>query len=239
MPPEPSAGSAAKGNSGAVPNSSGRHQIAATAAAATGMRLRGRHSNSSSSTASSTAAIGVPNIPVMPAAAPATSRVLRSAALRWKSWANSEPIAPPVMMIGPSAPNGPPVPMAIAEESGFSTATFGDMRLPPIRIASIASGMPWPRILSEPNRAMKPTARPPSTGARTIHGPRAAAAIGRNLVSSAPNQTRLVTSMISFTSTQAAKTPPVPITSAMAASISSLGSALKSPSGRRPAPRVT
>ena len=42
-----------------------------------------------------------------------------------ENWANSEPNAPPVMMIGPSAPNGPPVPMEIAEDSGFSIATFG------------------------------------------------------------------------------------------------------------------
>ena len=62
----------------------------------------------------------------------------------------SEPTAPPVMMIGPSAPNGPPEPIEIAEESGFSSATFGSMRLPLIRIASIASGMPWPRMRSDP-----------------------------------------------------------------------------------------
>jgi len=37
--------------------------------------------------------------------------------------------APPVMMIGPSAPNGPPVPMAMADDSGFRMATFADMRL--------------------------------------------------------------------------------------------------------------
>ena len=58
----------------------------------------------------------------------------------------SEPNAPPVMMIGPSAPNGPPEPMEIADDSGLRTATLGYMRLPPMRIASIASGMPWPRI---------------------------------------------------------------------------------------------
>ena len=88
------------------------------------MKLRGFHSKSSSSTASSIAAIGVAKIADMPAAAPATSSVLRSAEERWKSWANSEPNAPPVMMIGPSAPNGPPVPIEIAEETGLSTATF-------------------------------------------------------------------------------------------------------------------
>jgi len=36
-----------------------------------------------------------------------------------------EPNAPPVMMIGPSAPKGPPEPMEIAEEIGFSSASFG------------------------------------------------------------------------------------------------------------------
>ena len=76
------------------------------------------------------------------------------------------------MMIGPSAPNGPPVPIEIAEESGFRTATLGCIRLPPIRIASIASGMPWPRIFSEPNRAIKPMTSPPSAGASTIQSAR-------------------------------------------------------------------
>ena len=88
------------------------------------MKLRGFHSNSSSSTASSTAANGVANMAAMPAAAPATSSVLRSPEERWNAWARSEPKAPPVMMIGPSAPNGPPVPIEIADDSGFSTATF-------------------------------------------------------------------------------------------------------------------
>ena len=57
-----------------------------------------------------------------------------------------EPNAPPVMMIGPSAPNGPPEPIEIADEIGLSSATLGSIRLPRIRIASSASGMPWPRI---------------------------------------------------------------------------------------------
>ena len=54
------------------------------------------------------------------------------------------------MMIGPSAPKGPPVPIEIAEEIGFSNATFGSTKLPPSRIASSASGIPWPRIFSDP-----------------------------------------------------------------------------------------
>ncbi len=68
----------------------------------------------------------------------------------WKAWAMIEPTAPPVMMIGPSAPNGPPLPIEMADESGLSTATFGCMRARPIRIASSASGMPCPRMRSEP-----------------------------------------------------------------------------------------
>jgi hypothetical protein len=83
----------------------------------------------------------------------------------------SEPIAPPVMMIGPSAPKGPPLPIAIAEASGLRTATFSDILLFPKRIASMASGMPWPRICSEPNRAIIPTTRPPITGTATTNSP--------------------------------------------------------------------
>ncbi len=232
MPQAAWTGSAAKGNSGPDPNSSGRQQMAAMAAATTGTKERGRHSNSSSSTASSTAATGVPKMPVMPAAAPATSSVLRSAALRSKNCAKSEPIAPPVMMMGPSAPKGPPVPIDTAEEIGFSTATLGDMRLPPIRMASMASGMPWPRIFSEPKRAMSPMTRPPTTGAPIVQAPRWMEPIGRGSVSKDSNQTTFVTKTMSFTSTQAAKAPPVPIAKAMPASMSRRGSALKSASRR-------
>ena len=94
-------------------------------AIATGMKLRGFHSNNSNSTASNMAATGVANVAAMPAAAPATSSVFRSAFDRWKNCAKSDPKAPPVMMMGPSAPNGPPVPIEIAEEIGFKIATFG------------------------------------------------------------------------------------------------------------------
>ena len=124
--------------------------VAVTAAAATGIRERGRHSNSSSSTASTTAASGVLKVAAMPAAEPATSSVLRSSVVTCRTCASSEPIAPPVMMIGPSAPNGPPVPIDTAADTGLSTATRGWTRLPPIRIASMASGIPWPRIFSLP-----------------------------------------------------------------------------------------
>ena len=76
------------------------------------------------------------------------------------------------MMIGPSAPNGPPEPIEIAADTGLSSATLGSTRLPPIRIASIASGMPWPRMRSEPYRAMSPITMAPATGTRITSGPR-------------------------------------------------------------------
>ena len=100
------------------------------AAATTGMKLRGCHSNSNSSTASSSEASGALKGAAIPAAAPATSSVLRSSADMCSVWASSEPTAPPVMMIGPSAPKGPLLPMLIAAEMGFSMATLGSTRLP-------------------------------------------------------------------------------------------------------------
>ena len=66
---------------GAVPSSAMRTPAAAAPASATGMIERGRNSNSNSSIASSTAETGLPNVAAMPAAAPAASSVLRSAAV--------------------------------------------------------------------------------------------------------------------------------------------------------------
>ena len=100
----------------------------------------------------------------MPAAAPAASSVRRSIAVIATPCPTSDPTAPPVAMIGPSAPNGPPVPMAIAADSGLSQATRAGIRLWLRTICSIASGMPWPRMALDPNRAMTPTISPPSTG---------------------------------------------------------------------------
>lgn len=107
----------------------------------------------------------------IPPAAPATSSVFRSAAERWNAWANRDPNAPPVMMMGPSAPNGPPLPIETAEDSGLSSATLALIRLRPIRIASMASGIPWPRIFSDPKRAIRPTTSPPAIGTRIAHQP--------------------------------------------------------------------
>ena len=117
---------------------------------ATGMALRGFHSKSSSSTPISTEASGAAKVADMPAAAPATSKVRRSTLVKWKNWLTIEPMAPPVMIIGPSAPNGPPEPMEIAADNGLRIASFGCTRLPLIKIDSMASGMPWPRMRSDP-----------------------------------------------------------------------------------------
>jgi hypothetical protein len=43
----------------------------------------------------------------------------------------SEPSEPPVMMMGPSAPKGPPLPMTMPEDSGLRAATRGDIWLLP------------------------------------------------------------------------------------------------------------
>jgi len=107
------------GKIGPMPMMERRATAAVALASATGIRLRGFHSNSSSSTASRTEATGAANVADMPAAAPATSSVLRSTAVSRRNWATSEPTAPPVMMIGPSAPNGPPEPIEMADDSGL------------------------------------------------------------------------------------------------------------------------
>jgi hypothetical protein len=65
----------------------------------------------------------------MPAAAPAASRIFRSTAVVFNNCPTNEPSAPPVAMIGPSAPKGPPVPIAMAAESGFKNVIRGGMRL--------------------------------------------------------------------------------------------------------------
>src|SRR5215470_2102233 len=136
------------------------------------MSERGRYSKSSSSMARSTAETGAPKVAAMPAAAPAASSVFRSAAVTEITWPRTEPRAPPVAMIGPSAPKGPPVPMATAAESGLRKVIRTGMRLSLARICSIASGMPWPRMADEPKRAINPTTSPPMGGTRTTHGPR-------------------------------------------------------------------
>ncbi len=137
-------------NAGLMPTNAIRTAVAAAAARDTGINERGRSSNKSSSTASSTAETGLPKVAAIPAAAPAASSVFRSAAVVRRSWPTNEPSAPPVAMMGPSAPNGPPVPMATAAERGLSRVIRAGMRLRLSRTCSIASGMPWPRMAADP-----------------------------------------------------------------------------------------
>lgn len=85
---------------------------------------------------------GLPKVAAMPAAAPAARSVLRSLAVVCRSWPSIEPSEPPVAMIGPSAPNGPPVPMAMADESGFRMVMRSGTRLSCSSTRSSASGMP-------------------------------------------------------------------------------------------------
>ena len=82
----------------------------------------------------------------------------------------SDPSAPPVTMIGLSAPNGPPVPIATAADAGFAIAARGEMRLCRVSTASIASGMPCPRMTGD-QRDINATSKPPAIATRINSGP--------------------------------------------------------------------
>ena len=211
-------------NTGPGSTSIARTPAATTVASATGTSERGRSSNSSSSTASTTAATGEPKIAVMPAAAPAASRVLRSLPVTFSNWPSTEPSAPPVAMIGPSAPNGPPVPIAIAEDTGLRKVTRGAIFDSLRSTCSIASGMPWPRIAREPQRAIAPTTSPPSTGTTITHAPSACAAGEVSSSETRPWKARLVTSATSPTSSCATNAAATPSSAASAHSSSTRGS---------------
>jgi hypothetical protein len=116
--------------------------LATLAATTSGSNARVENSKRSSSIASTTDASGAPKVAAIPAAAPDASRILRSLGDTFTTWPTKEPSAPPVTMIGPSAPKGPPVPIAIAAETGLATAVRGEIRLWLVRTASMASGMP-------------------------------------------------------------------------------------------------
>ncbi len=137
-------------NAGAEPTRAMRAPQAAALASATGTMERSRYSKSSSSMASSTALTGLAKVADMPAAAPAASSVLRSWAETRTTCPKKEPSAPPVAMIGPSAPNGPPVPMEMAADRGFRNVSRTGIRLSSKSTFSIASGIPWPRMAAEP-----------------------------------------------------------------------------------------
>ncbi len=140
-----------------APSNAIRIPAAAVVASATGISDRGRSSNKSNSTASSTPDTGAPNVADIPAAAPAASSVFRSSAVTACSCPKSDPSAPPVAMIGPSAPNGPPVPIEIAADKGLSSVTRAGIRLSSDNTFSIVSGIPCPRMARDPYRAMSPT----------------------------------------------------------------------------------
>lgn len=78
-------------------------------------------------------------------------------------------MAPPVTMIGPSAPNGLPVPIATTADSGLATAARGEMRACFWVTASIVSGMPCPRITGD-HRASRATTNAPTVATTTIRG---------------------------------------------------------------------
>jgi hypothetical protein len=155
--------------SGCGPSRSRRTAPAVTQAIATGTSDRGFHSNSRISTASSVADMGQLKVAAMPADAPATIKTVRSESVIGSSWPSTDPTAPPVMMTGPSAPNGPPEPIEIAVAIGFRIATRG-CTLPRLNtIVSTASGIPCPRTRGERYLAMTPTIRPPMTGINASH----------------------------------------------------------------------
>src|SRR3546814_3563027 len=58
--------------------------------------------------------------------------------------------------------------------------------------------MPWPRILSDPKRAISPISSPPTTGIATTASPTEASVIAACAVEKRPNQKRFVASAISF-----------------------------------------
>src|SRR5439155_19082994 len=151
-----------------------------------------------------------------------------SPAERWNSWPNSDPNAPPVMMIGPSAPNGPPVPIEIADDTGFNTATFGSILLWPMRMASIASGMPWPRIFSEPYRAIIPTPSAPTTGTTSTHPPRRSLAGDTRDVDQRPKNATLVIKPMRRSSAYATTALSAPTNVAMSARTTTRASVVKS-----------
>ena len=119
-------------------------------ARATGMIERGENSNNNNSIARSTAASGLPKIADIPAQAPAVNMIFLSAGEICMACPVKEPNAPPVAIIGPSAPKGPPVPIDMAADKGFKKVMTGGILLSSIIIFSIASGMPCPLMAFDP-----------------------------------------------------------------------------------------
>src|SRR5690606_3678206 len=121
-----------------------------------------------------------------------------------RSCPSSDPSAPPVAMIGPSAPNGPPVPIDTAADSGLRNVTRAGIRLSASRTFSIVSGIPCPRIAGDPYLAISPTITPPITGIATTTAPRSFSPGARYSVPTSPRNARFVISAISSSSPCAA-----------------------------------
>src|SRR3954469_915826 len=202
------------GTKGPPSRSPDRIAVATAAATNRGTSERVENSNSNSSSGSSTAAKGVPKMPAVPAAAPHASRIRRSAGDTGSSWPSNDPIALPVTTMGPSAPKGPPLPIAIDADAGFVTAVRGSITLCRSTTASIASGIPCPRTVGT-HRAITLTARPPVAATRNSHGPGCRSLIGGGVVETCWNSATLVSRPISLTKTHADSAPRTPIGTAI------------------------
>src|SRR5690349_16628143 len=118
-------------------------------------------------------------------------------------------------MIGPSAPNGPPVPIATAAESGLRNMIFGEMRLRLYSTRSITSGIPCPRMAAAPYRAMMPTMNAPAIGTSTDHGPQRAVLGAMNSPDRRPKYAMLVMNPIRCVRMFAMTAPAPPTTIAI------------------------
>ena len=107
----------------------------------------------------------------------------------------------PVTMMGPSAPKGAPVPMASAAETGLAMAVRGATRLCLVSTASMASGMPWPRI-SGAHLARMLMSIPPATAAAKSGQPTSRPASDRALKVASWNRATLVISWVGITAVQ-------------------------------------
>ena len=65
------------------------------------------------------AAMGLPKMADIPAVAPAASNIFLSLWVMLSNCPSVDPKAPPVAIMGPSAPKGPPEPIEMAEDTGF------------------------------------------------------------------------------------------------------------------------
>ncbi len=125
--------------------------------------------------------------------------------------------------------------MEIADETGLSTATRGWILLPPSRMASMASGMPWPRIRSDPKRAMSPMISAPMTGMMMMATPRFESAGDAGWMLMRPKKKRFVKNAMRRNSTNAKTAPTAPRQMAIAERMRRRGVVVKSPSSWRSA----